>query len=116
MTTTLYIDGACKYNNQRNNLSVRKAGIGIFVDQEREDEPVRHAPMSLRPVIGVENQFWYSEPLVVTPQHPATNNRAELQAAIRALELIGDKSIKLQQGVTRMADVLAPMLGPAGTP
>lgn len=63
---TIYVDGACSYNNDLDE-SKRKAGIGIYFADNDPRNISESMPMNLKP---------YS------------NNRAEIYACIRALQLV----------------------------
>ena len=93
----IYIDGACKNNNRP--VAERYAGYGIYVDNLIDAEPVDSGAVDARQVNAhllqtannktdsSDSQVlrFVSETCVCTKR---TNNRAELMAAIRCLELL----------------------------
>lgn len=106
----IYIDGACKNNNRP--VAERYAGYGIYVDNLVDAEPVdfgnvdvQHVNAHLRESANddtdmgrIEDLRFVSETCVCKER---TNNRAELMAAIRCLELL----LAGRFGATKLSNV-----------
>jgi ribonuclease HI len=72
----IYIDGACTGNHLPPGVGVRSAGYGVFIDDLNDPTPK---------IFSNDNRFFISGLL---EGDILTNNRAEIMAAIKALEII----------------------------
>lgn len=79
----IFTDGACKHNNQKNDMSKRKAGYGIYYGK---DDPRNISA----PLLGEEQ----------------TNNRAELQAIIYACETNIENRVEIHTDSQYCKDVI----------
>ena len=91
-TYYIFVDGACTNNNLKDTTK-RRAGYGIFLDDGKEVIPgcAESVPCEAdvdRQLPEREKCFFISEKLAHSDLYPPTNNRAEILAAVRALELL----------------------------
>lgn len=109
----IYVDGGCKNNNIR-DVSKRCAGYGIFVDLRVVSLPSRTEPivdgsnpnsLPLPTQDDVDREIlqpvsFVSEKLPVNAQYPLSNNRAEILAVVRALELLFGNRFRIARGTS----------------
>lgn len=89
-TARIYVDGACT-NNHIQDVSQRRAGFGIYVDSARtpsSGDSFTPSESDVDRTLPAKNCYFASEKLPPHADYAPTNNRAELLAVVRAMELL----------------------------